>query len=188
MGRERGHGEHRELINPTLRLTPEQDNRAQQIEVHCVHCWGQTMESAVRVSTRALGFWSAKLISMWSVWVHGVNPLSLGVLYSIGPSNSAEYFWQISTDKLSKTQAPFQHGKGRSQSLLCSITRCAKLFEVRRLRERGETSFEDERSLVGTRVQASSLETLEAGCRISVILPSTWGWTSCSLKMQQPRC
>lgn len=45
-----------------------------------------------------------------------------------------------------------------------------KLFEVRRQRERGETSLEDESSSVGTRVQSSSLETLEAGCRISVVV------------------
>lgn len=72
---------------------------------------------------------------MWSVWVRGVNPVSQGVLYSLGPSNSAECFWQISTDKLSNTQAPFQHGKGCSHSLLCSVTLCAKLFEVQCQRE-----------------------------------------------------
>lgn len=66
---------------------------------------------------------------MWSLWVPGVNPLSQGALYSLGPSNSAECLWQIPTDKLSNTQPPFQHEKGRSHSLLCSVTLCAKLFE-----------------------------------------------------------
>lgn len=42
-------------------------------------------------------------------------------------------------------------------------TCCEKLFEVWCQSERGETSFEDERSLEGTRVQAASLETLDAG-------------------------
>lgn len=40
---------------------------------------------------------------------------------------------------------------------------------MRRQRKRGETSFEDEKSLVGTRVQTLLLETLEAAWRISVI-------------------
>lgn len=40
----------------TLRLTSGQENRAEQIEVYCVHCLGQTIGIVVRVSTRALGF------------------------------------------------------------------------------------------------------------------------------------
>lgn len=39
---------------------------------------------------------------------------------------------------------------------------------MQRQRKRGETSFEDEKSLVGTRVQTLLLETLEAAWRISV--------------------
>lgn len=55
--------------------------------------------------------------------------------------------------------------------MLCSITRCAKLFEVQCQRKRGETSFEDGNSLVGTRVRSLSPETWEAGCGIADIFP-----------------
>lgn len=45
MRREGQHGEQRELISPTLRLIPEQEDRAEQIEVYCVHSKDQTMGS-----------------------------------------------------------------------------------------------------------------------------------------------
>lgn len=48
-------GENRELPSGLFFFFVK-ENRAEQIEVYCVPCRGQTMESVVRVSTRALVF------------------------------------------------------------------------------------------------------------------------------------
>lgn len=130
MRRESLHGEHRELVNPPLGLIRERDNRAEQIQVHCVHCYGRTMGISARVSLRVFGFGSTTLTSAWRVCVFWVSPLGPGTLYSLGPGSSAEHFWQISTDKLSKAHAPSQRGGERGDCSLYAAKSCLKLWWV----------------------------------------------------------
>ena len=169
MGRERQHGERAGGSPPQAYSWKRNTESSKQ---YCVHCkqWGLWFW----VSTGASDFWSAELISVRSVRVSGVSPLSPGVLYSSGPSSPAECFWQISTDKLSNTQGAFSTREG-TQSLFAMQhdTLCRSCLKCGVRGREGRQVFEDERSFGGGQeFTPRRLKLCRAGCRVSVIFPS----------------